>query len=229
MDKEIIRDLENISKELKEDEEEIKKRLNPLWYIVVLFLILILIMWLFPYYGVKLDPVPKSVPGIEDVVPNNIDIELNNVIVDNKNDFLGLINPKDSVVKRTADMIISKSGCLSSKICHAKAVFYFVRDNFNYVSDPTSFEYVKTAKESLVVRGGDCDDAAVLLANLLQAIGVRTRFVFVPGHVYVQAYLPEALNRYREGEWVNLDATCKNCDFGQVVFKYKDTEKEFVG
>lgn len=228
MDKEILKDIKNISKELKEEGEEIKKTINPLWYIIVLFLILILIMWIVPHYSIKLDPVPKIIPNIEDVVPN-FEAELNNITVNSRYDFLKFLNPADPVVKRTSDMIIAKSGCLSNKVCHAKAIFYFVRDNFNYVSDPTTFEYVKTAKESLITEGGDCDDGSVLLANLLQAIGIRTRFVFVPRHVYVQALIPEALNRYKEDDWVNLDVTCTNCEFGQIAFRYKNVEKVYVG
>jgi transglutaminase-like putative cysteine protease len=109
-------------------------------------------------------------------------------------------------------------------------LFYFVRDNFEYVSDPTAYEYVKTAKESLISGGGDCDDASVLLANLLDAIGIRSRFVFVPGHVYLQANMPDVLNKYKvEGDMVNLDATCSYCEFGEMSWKNADKEKSYLG
>jgi len=70
----------------------------------------------------------------------------------------------------------------------------------------------------------------VLLASLLDAIGVQTRLVFIPNHVYVQAYLPEALKKYKfEEDWVNLDATCFNCEFGQITYSVSQSEKKYLG
>jgi len=210
--------------ELNEVEEKEPFWKRPLVIILGLFLILIMISMSVPYYSVRLDPEPKYVALIEEVVDGEI-------VLENKttNDYLALVKPNDVVVKRTADKIVSLSGCGSNKICQAKAVFYFVRDRFDYVSDPYKYEYVKSARESLVAQGGDCDDASVLLVNLLEAIGIRTRFVFVPGHVYVQAYMPEALRKYREDNWVNLDATCMYCSFGDVSYKSSSKEKRFLG
>jgi len=226
----IIKEAEEISREMQETKEELKKARNPLWYILAVFLILIIILMMLPSYSVKLDPEPKSIPQISDVVPGSIKINESAATIRNRNDYLLLLNPGDETVKRTADRIIALSGCNSNKICHAKALFYFVRDRFNYVSDPTSFEYVKSARESLFSQGGDCDDASVLLANLLQSVGIHTRFVFVPQHVYVHAYIPDTIKRYRDNAgWVNLDSTCQYCDFGETPFKYADSEKGYVG
>ena len=88
---------------------------------------------------------------------------------------------------------------------------------------------MKAAKESLVNGGGDCDDASVLVASLLESIGVKTRFVFVTNHVYVQAYLPDALSRYKaDDDWVNLDAVCSNCKFGEISQSTFEKEKSYV-
>jgi len=193
----------------------------------VLFLVLIIIMWIFPYYSVKIDPIPNTVPGL-DILPVGFDVDFNNITINSRDDFLKMLS-YDPVVKRTADLVILKSGCQSNKVCHSKALFYFVRDNFNYVSDPTTFEYVKTARESILTQGGDCDDGSVLLANLLNSIGVTTRFVFVPQHVYVQAKIDDALNKYKDDGWVNLDVTCNSCEFGQMSYRYSDVDKFYVG
>jgi len=207
-----------------EFEEEHKN--SPIKWIVSIFLILLLLLWLVPTYSIKLDPNPDYIVSLNEVVDTEI------VVGNNYSSFvsLELVNGKDPVVKEVADKIVVKGCGSKGKICHVKAIFYFVRDNFEYVLDPTVFEYVKSAKQSLDVGGGDCDDASVLLASLLDAIGVKTRFVFVPRHVYVQAYLPESLNRYKtDGDWVNLDATCNNCEFGEITYSTAESDKRYLG
>jgi transglutaminase-like putative cysteine protease len=172
-----------------------------------------------------MDPNPTSVPSLSSVVPLDISVNENA----SRQITLNMVDGEE--VKTVADKIAVKS-CANGagKVCYAKAMFYFVRDNFYYVSDPNAYEYVKTAKMSLVSGSGDCDDASVLIASLLDAVGIRTRFVFVPNHVYVQAYLPEALNRYKEdGEMVNMDATCSNCEFGEIPYSNLDKEKRYLG
>jgi len=199
---------------------------GPIKWILAIFLILILILMIVPRYAVKLDPSPKRIPALGEVLPQKIDI-LNNSI-SSRYDFLKLVKPNDPVIKQVADKVASIA-CDGQKICQAKAIFYFVRDNFDYVSDPNRYEYVKSARESLVSGGGDCDDASVLLANLMEAIGIRSRFVFIPGHVYIQIWLPKAMNRYKtEDDWITVDATCKTCDFGEIVIQNLGKEKSYL-
>ena len=209
--------------EVKINNEEIEEKepwyKGPIRVIIMLFLLLIIVMWVFSYYAVKIDPNPKRIPAIEEVFVQNFEINLSDKTALNREDYIKLIKPNDPVVKQTADRIVSIS-CEGSKVCQAKALFYFVRDNFQYVSDPNSFEYVKDARESLATKALDCEDSSILLSSLLESIGIKTRLAFIPGHVYVQAYLPGALKRYKtEDSWVNLDATCKNCEFGQSLLK----------
>src|SRR3989338_8348813 len=107
-------------------QEQIEKQPEP-WYkgpikfILAIFLILIIVAWVIPRYAVKLDPNPKHIPSLSEVVPEDI-------VVENKtsNDYLALLNPNDPVIKRTADRIVSLSGCSSSKVCQAKTIFYFI-------------------------------------------------------------------------------------------------------
>lgn len=212
-----------MEEEIPEEEPWYK---GPIKWIISLFLILLMILWVIPAYGVKLDPRPSYIPTIEEVVTSKIEVNEThyNII------SLDMVKGNDPVIKGIADKIVVKACNKGGKICHAKALFYFVRDNFEYVLDPTAYEYIKTAKESLVSGGGDCDDASVLLANLLDAVGIKTRFVFIPRHVYIQAYLPEALNRYKTQDgWVVLDATCKNCDFGQQPYQNQNKRKTYLG
>ncbi len=43
---------------------------------------------------------------------------------------------------------------------------------------------VSLARETLTARGGDCDDLTVLFCSLLEAVGIRTGYRLVPGHIY---------------------------------------------
>ena len=55
---------------------------------------------------------------------------------------------------------------------------------------------------------------AILLASLLGAIGLDYELVFIPRHVFLKVRLKNALKRYKVGDYVYLDWTCKNCKFG---------------
>lgn len=86
------------------------------------------------------------------------------------------------------------------------ALFEYVRDQIRYVMDPNAIERLQTPDYTLQYRQGDCDDQSILLASLLESIGIPARFVavgFVPDgfeHVYVEA-APDFLT------WIALDPT----------------------
>ena len=221
--------MENEEKvEIREEEEKVPWYRGPIKFIIMMFLLLILIMWVFSNYAVKIDPIPKRIPAVEEVFVQNFEVNISserNIFV--KEDYKELIKPNDPVVKLVADKIVSIS-CDGSKVCQAKAIFYFVRDNFQYVSDPNEFEYVKGARESLVAKGGDCEDGSLLALSLMEAIGIKGRLVFVPRHVYVDIWLPKAAKRYKQKDgWISLDVTCKNCDFGEIPFDNVDEPKTY--
>ncbi|MFH1683225.1 MAG: transglutaminase-like domain-containing protein [Candidatus Woesearchaeota archaeon] len=207
--------------ELHEEKEPWYK--GPIKVIMGLFMLLLIVLWVVPHYGIKQNPEPSYTPTI---------IELNVRIAEipkiNSSDIRDYVQVTPEI-KQLADKIITLSCPETNRVCNAKALFYFVRDNFNYVNDPTKFEYYKTPQESLTSDAGDCDDSSILTSSLLQAVGFQTRFVFVPGHVYLQAKIPEALSTYKtEQDWINLDPTCKNCKFGEIHYSYADSRKNVL-
>jgi len=54
----------------------------------------------------------------------------------------------------------------------------WVAKNINYVRDP-NFELVQRPEETLKLRAGDCDDVAVLLASMYEALGLKTKFALM--------------------------------------------------
>jgi len=223
-EEDVLKEVIEIDKEIREG-KDIPKAKSPLWYFIGVLLALALVLMVIPYYSIRLDPNPSVIPSLEEVFSGDILV--------NETHFgfisLEMVEGYDPVIKEVADKIVVKACKDKNRVCDAKAIFYFVRDNFEYVSDPTAYEYVKTAKESLVSGGGDCEDSHILVANLMEAVGIQSRFVFIPGHVYLDLKLPEALNRYKQdGDWVSIDATCRNCEFGEIPYQNYNQDKIYL-
>jgi len=193
--------------------EEEEEGLSPLRIILAVFLILIIILMIVPFYSIKLNPHPKQIPSVHEVFDKNLVTALETV---NSTDIREFVDT-GPLIKLTADRIVSYACDSSNKICHAKAIYLFVRDNIIYISDPG--EYYETPTEVLLGSGSDCDGMAILTASLMRSVGIETRFVMIPGHVFVQIYLDEAPNRYKIDGWINIDPTCKTCEFGQTPIK----------
>jgi len=207
-------------KEIEEIEEELDEIKDP-WFkgpiriILSVFLLLIILSWTYSFYGAALDPEPKYVPRIEEVVPNGL--EQVNKTYRNYNDA---IKSRDVMIKQTADKVISLS-CEGNQICQVKAMYYFVRDNLQYVRDPVNFEYVEDPKTILSIKTSDCESGTILLASLLGAIGIRYEVVVIPNHALLRAKIPDISNRYKINDYVYMDWTCKNCEFGEVSLKVR--------
>jgi transglutaminase-like putative cysteine protease len=60
-----------------------------------------------------------------------------------------------------------------------KTIHAWVRDNIRYVRDIRDVETLATPEKTLENRYGDCDDKALLVAAMLEAIGHPARFVAV--------------------------------------------------
>ena len=51
--------------------------------------------------------------------------------------------------------------------------------------DESAIDYLQFPGQSLQFKAGDCDDLTILNAALLEALGVETAFITVPGHIYL--------------------------------------------
>jgi|GEM_PF-622775 len=210
----------------KDDEE--KK--NPFAYLIVGILIVIIVFMAIPYYAIKLDPEPKMIPLISDVSPYGLD----KLVSENpgirkgvRDDMLNMLMPDHPVIHNLAAKIATMS-CKQDRVCYAKAMFYFVRDNIQYVNDPPH-DFYESPFEILYARGADCDGMSILLANLLISVGMPVRFAYIPEHVYVQIKLNDAPKKYKEEDgWISLDPTCSECVFGEVPYSTLNKRKEFI-
>lgn len=85
----------------------------------------------------------------------------------------------------------------------AKAVFSFVIANIAEVPDPLSVETVQSPEATLELGAGDCDDQALLIAAMLESIGIPTRFKVIGTDA--KAYSHVFAEMLIEGKWEAVD------------------------
>lgn len=79
---------------------------------------------------------------------------------------------------------------------YAAAIFGALKSyGINYVIDPASaftdnvgsaaVDFLQFPYQTLLYHGGDCDDLTILNCSLLEALGIQTAFITVPGHIYM--------------------------------------------
>lgn len=110
----------------------------------------------------------------------------------------------------------------------------------NYVIDPASayednagsadsVDFLQYPYQTLMYRGGDCDDLSILYCSLMEAVGVKTAFITIPGHIYTAIdtgmteaeakegfYAPDQLI-YRGGKaWLPVEITLTKEGFSKA-------------
>lgn len=79
---------------------------------------------------------------------------------------------------------------------YAAAIFGALKAyGISYVIDPSSaftdnvgsssIDFLQFPYQTLLYHGGDCDDLTILNCSLLEALGVKTAFITVPGHIFM--------------------------------------------
>jgi transglutaminase-like putative cysteine protease len=215
-----------IGMDVPQDEYEDSKK-KPLRLILALVLVFIMVISFIPYYYIQEDPHPKEIPSFDDVVPGDLQAELGTQnTIQAYEDINYFINPDDPLVK-TVSTRVATFGCGSEKLCQAKSIYFFVQQNFVYVSE--SDEFFQTFDQALVSRGGDCDDATILLANMYKAIGIPVQVIFIKNHVFLEIYIEDAPRRYKNSEgWIFVDGTCYSCGFGEIPADNRDEARYYV-
>lgn len=218
---------EEILEQAKEigNEPEQEEKPRRIWLFVGIFLVMIMVLYLFPYHWITLNPEPRNLPTVGQALAP--DIEKNLDQPKRFIDFNDLINPHDQKIKLTANKIVTAS-CDSNQICYSKALYYFIRDNYAYVKDPIGTEYVEDPKEFLSSGGGDCESGSIALAALQEAIGTDAQLVLIANHAYVRIKLNDAPNTYKNDGWIYLDWTCKDCDFGEIPWQNWKKRAQYI-
>ena len=116
---------------------------------------------------------------------------------------------KDFHVRQTAiDILLQREVKPKDYLGEIKALFEWVQRHVRYIKDPFRVEVLHSAKRLLELRAGDCDDMAILLGAMLEAIGHPVRLVLTGSdplrrdlfsHIYLEVS--------HKGRWIPLDAT----------------------
>lgn len=113
--------------------------------------------------------------------------------------FVTARDPEIQRIARNLAALIEREGvqAVQSELQLAMAQFAFMQERgVAYVVDPSSayeelsenplaVDFVQFPRQTLLFQAGDCDDLSVTYAALLQAVGVDTAFVTIPGHLFI--------------------------------------------
>ena len=108
---------------------------------------------------------------------------------------------------------------ISQNIQYAAAIFGALKSfGINYVVDPSSaftdnvgtafVDFLQFPYQTLLYHGGDCDDLTILNCSLLEALGIETAFITVPGHIFMafDSGLPvEKAGSVRKGYYIEAE------------------------
>ncbi len=100
--------------------------------------------------------------------------------------FLNAINPASNELRALA-YAKTKTCPAGDKTCAAVQLYRYVQQELGYLSDPVAREHIQSPETTLQIGAGDCEDLSILLASLLENVGVPTYLVFTPTHAYTLA------------------------------------------
>lgn len=144
----------------------------------------------------------------------------NNMSWDDDRRAAVFVSSKDPAAMLFAKYITSvvrdnvRSG-VPGNIQYAMGIFEALDEfGLSYVIDPTSafednvgtssIDFLQFPYQTLMYRGGDCDDLSILVCSLFEAVGIRTAFITVPGHIYM-AFDSGLTLAQAKREFTNLD------------------------
>lgn len=118
---------------------------------------------------------------------NPLDETSTDSIIQRAEPYISKIVQNDIELRAYANSIIG-SCSTNDKECQINAIYRHIVENYNYLSDPKDIELIQTPQETILIKGGDCEDLTILLNSLLENIGIETYLVLTDTHVYSLAH-----------------------------------------
>jgi len=116
----------------------------------------------------------------------------------------------DSKIRDTAVYILKSQGISATDYFKIfDAMLNFVRENIMFVRDPTKEDVCFHPIYTLNKGYGDCEDHSIVLASLLESIGIPTELVIISktGDVWDHAYIKVGYPPDKPNKWIPLDGT----------------------
>lgn len=100
--------------------------------------------------------------------------------------YMDEVTTRNNELRALAQKISTRAGCVEyEKDCIAFALTQWVANEITYWSDSRGKkDDIRSWKQTLNERYGDCEDQTILLSSLLENSGLNTLMFFTPGHVY---------------------------------------------
>ena len=83
------------------------------------------------------------------------------------------------VRQKAIDIVLEEQVKPKDYLAEIKALFEWVQQHVRYTKDTFRVEVLHSARRMLELRAGDCDDMAILLGAMLEAIGHPVRLVII--------------------------------------------------
>lgn len=149
-------------------------------------------------------PEGGDVPAVQ--IPNEPasgSAEEESIRIHSRASVLAAVDPDNSVTRNTAARLAAdfEGQFRIEQVAH---IWSTVRGRWHYVNDPSGREYFAHASETLSqeVYFGDCDDFAIVITSMIEAIGGRGRIVMMDGpeggHAYAEVCVQEDSEAIRD-------------------------------
>lgn len=129
-----------------------------------------------------------------------------------------LVEPAEPDVRnKAAEVARSYPGAYN--IYQVCALFDMVKDKVKYVSDPRDNDVWEPANVTLRIGAGDCEDQAILLSSMVEAVGGTTRVYLTNSHAFAAVYIgngTDAINASVKG----IRAYYGNVDVNYLTDEY---------
>jgi transglutaminase-like putative cysteine protease len=144
---------------------------------------------------IYLGQIPKGYPGTRRTVEH-----MRILIRDGVKDFY--------VRQKAIDILLERGIPAKDYLGEIRALFEWVQGNVRYTKDPFRLEVLHSARRMLELRAGDCDDVAILLGAMLEAVGHPVRLALTgPNPLRPRFFTHVYLEVHHRGRWIPLDAT----------------------
>ena len=164
------------------------------------------------------------------------------MIWDDDRKVAAYVTYKDPVVldiaKSLAHLVKESDFAADRNLSTAMALHEALREyGISYVIDPTTpfiefsknkmaVDFIQFPRNTLHFKSGDCDDLSILYTSVLQAVGIDTAFITIPGHIYMAFALaippsevkktflePDDIIIQDDRAWVPVEITKVNSSF----------------
>jgi len=134
------------------------------------------------------------------------------------------------------EVIASKLSEAAAKEGYSKSQFAaaFIQ-SLGYVGDQVIGydDYPKYPLETLAEQNGDCEDVSYLASSIINAMGIDSALVELPGHMAIAVAFsgnPEGYYyKSKNGRnYYYIEETCEGCDVGEMPSKYKSTTAKII-